>query len=237
MEGHKNGVSSLAFSPDGTRLVSLGEGGMFAPAETRLWEMPSARPIADFVWPKQVARAVAFRPDGHQFALAMYDEVAPNDAVRRMPAKRVSVVTLHDTRDGQIQRTLRLDQLITDLTYSPDGHRVAVAGYAGVTGSTLGGEGGAQAAREYDLESDTWRDLVPARSRGPLELAYSPDDQRLVTGNLGTVTVWDLGSRRELLTLGNLRGPHVAFSRDGSRLLAVSVGDKTVTVWDGTPKK
>jgi WD40 repeat protein len=183
-----------------------------------------------------MAWAVAFCPDGHQFAVTMTEVVAPRDIVAGTPEKRAGVITLHDARDGRVQRTLRLDRPMLDLAYTPDGRRLAVAGDAGLTDGSVG-----SAVREYDPETDTWRDLIPARSGGPVSLVYSPDGRRLATGNFdGTVTVWDLGSGRELLTftLGSSPSiPRVAFNPDGSRLLAFGVGSGTVTVWDGTPKK
>jgi eukaryotic-like serine/threonine-protein kinase len=238
LEGHQKEVRGLALSPDGTRLVSLGQSltEIDGPTEARLWDLPSGRPVADFVWPKRIPRAAAFRPDGQQFAIVTSEEVARADFIRGTPAKRIGVITLHDARTGQVQRTLRLALPITSLTFTPDGRRLAVAGDEDpndASGSVT------SAAREFDLETETWRDLIPARSGGPIGLAYSPDGRRLATGNFdGTVTVWDLASGRELIifTLGPRPSvPRVAFNRDGSRLLAFEFGP--VTVWDGTPTK
>ncbi len=58
--------------------------------------------------------------------------------------------------------------------------------------------------------------------------ALSPDGRRLVTGGLGSkdaVRLWDLTTQRELLSLqgeGELIFAHVAFSPDGSTLMATS---------------
>ncbi|HJZ94433.1 MAG TPA: WD40 repeat domain-containing protein, partial [Gemmataceae bacterium] len=245
LQGHKREVRKLAFSADGHRLASVAGGGPSEkgpgaePVEVRLWELPGGRPVADIERPKGDASAVVFRPDGSQFAVVMTEVVATYDVVIGVPAKRTGLLTLHNAHDGRIERTLRLDHPKLDLSYTPDGRRLAVAGDAGHT------EAGNVAAvvQEFDPEADTWRDLVPARSTGPVRLTFAPDGRRLATGNFdGTVTIWDLGSGRELLTLGRPSVPfglvgQVAFSPDGSRLLAFEVGGGTVTVWDGTPKK
>ena len=67
------------------------------------------------------ARAVAFRPDGKQFAVAAAD-------VNRQAREMTAVVTLHDAADGRVERTIRLDRMTAPaaLAYRPDGRRLAV---------------------------------------------------------------------------------------------------------------
>jgi WD40 repeat protein len=67
-------------------------------------------------------------------------------------------------------------------------------------------------------------------------VAFSPDGTRLAAASWdGTVTVWDVGSGRAVLTLrGHPEGVNgVAYSRDGRRLASAGKGaEGIVAVWD-----
>ncbi|PAW71002.1 MAG: hypothetical protein B9S38_06920 [Verrucomicrobiia bacterium Tous-C4TDCM] len=69
-----------------------------------------------------------------------------------------------------------------------------------------------------------------------MDVAYSPDGTRILTGNADcTARVWDANTGRELLCLeGHLdRVSSVEFSPDGQRILTGS-WDQTTKVWDST---
>ena len=65
-------------------------------------------------------------------------------------------------------------------------------------------------------------------------MAFSPDGQRLASGSQdGLATVWDAGTRKELLTLrGHVDAVScVAFSPDSKRL-ATAGRDHVIKIWD-----
>jgi WD40 repeat protein len=63
-------------------------------------------------------------------------------------------------------------------------------------------------------------------------VAFSPDGERLISAEGGSIKVWDAGSGKQLLVLEHEQGINSAvFTPDGTRLLTAS-GE--VLVWDAT---
>jgi WD40 repeat protein/DNA-binding SARP family transcriptional activator len=65
-------------------------------------------------------------------------------------------------------------------------------------------------------------------------LDFTPDGKRLVTGNMdGSITIWDLANRKELITIYGHSNPvgAISFNHNGS-LLATAGGGNTVKIWD-----
>jgi WD40 repeat protein len=65
LQGHKNWISSLAFSPDGTRLVSGGFDN-----SVKVWNLERGREVASLDGLKSTVWSVAFTADGKTVALA-----------------------------------------------------------------------------------------------------------------------------------------------------------------------
>lgn len=69
-----------------------------------------------------------------------------------------------------------------------------------------------------------------------ISVAFSPDGQRIVTGNYdGKIKVWDAASGAELLDLIGHEGGvilSVAFSPDGKRIASACQNDGTAKIWD-----
>ena len=118
--GHTDEVDSLAFSPDGTLLVS---GGNWDSNGIRLWDVktwkmirtfPSSQPIMD----------ITFSPDGKNIASASYDHT----------------VKLWDVITGNLIWTYTHTNQVHGVDFSPDGGFVAVAPTSGLLDTSNGNE-------------------------------------------------------------------------------------------------
>ena len=103
---------------------------------------------------------------------------------------------------------------IRDLTYSPDGNRLAVATPAGIW--------------IYDAHTGDELDVLLGHTERRENVAYSPDGTLLASGgNGGDLRLWDANTGTPLHTL---IGSSVAFSPDGTTI--VSGGAPKIRLWN-----
>ncbi|KAL4068682.1 WD40-repeat-containing domain protein [Scleroderma yunnanense] len=204
-EGHTNSVISVAFSSDGTRIVS-GSDDM----TVRVWDADRGVQIGSpLEGHTDLVTSVAFSPDGTRIVSGSYDKT-----VRVWDVDRG--VQIGSPLEGHTD-------LVTSVAFSPDGIRI-VSGSYDKTVRVWDTDRGVQIDSPLEGHTD-WITSV----------AFSPDGTRIVSGSSDkTVRVWDvdrgvqigspLEGHTDLVT-------SVAFSPDGTRIVSGS-SDKTVRVWD-----
>lgn len=210
---HEGPVTSMAFSPDGSRIVT-GSGDHAKEADSaRLWDGRTGAPLGEPMRHDGVVYSVAFSPDETRVVTGSHDNTAQ----------------LWDSRTCMpLGEPMRHEGHVDSAVFSPDGTRVATRSFDktarlwdGWTGTLLG-----QPMRHpYN-----WVNCV----------AFSPDGTRVITGAAdGVARVWD--GRTAMLRGEQMRHESsvtsVAFSPDGSCIVTGSK-DKTARLWDsrmGTP--
>jgi WD40 repeat protein/tetratricopeptide (TPR) repeat protein len=251
--GHRNAVYGVAFSPDGSRIVTAGYDGT-----ARVWDAATGQPVLTFSGHRNYVLSVAFSPDGRRIVTG---------GGQWAQEARPDVAKVWDAATGRELLTLSGHAgCIWSVAFSPDGSRIVSGsgpwaygpGEAKVWDAATGRElltlpGTGQKVRSVafspdgrriatgatDGEARAWdaatgRPLATFR-KGPLQsLAFSPDGGRVVTAHLdGSVKVWDAATGRNLLAIKGHRSSidAVAFSPDGRRL-ATGGEDQTTRVWD-----
>ena len=204
-------VGGLAFSPDGSLLAAGSRDG-----EIRIWFRPGAgqpfdpQPATRWTAHKKGVNQVAFSPDGRFLASG------GNDAIARV----------WRLEDGELEQQMIGGTFsIPAIAYQPDGRYLAI----------VNGE----VARLREVETgrigETLRGIAPL-----LSLAFSPDGQRIATGNLDNrVEIWDAANGKRLTDLEDSQldrespavfSGQVAYSPDG-RLLGATSSDGSIRLW------
>jgi serine/threonine protein kinase/WD40 repeat protein len=139
-------------------------------------------------------------------------------------------VHIWDTVTGQLTVPPIPTKVGQIMAFSPDGSRIAVAGYHRETNLAIA----------LVRETRTGKEIASMRIQGGNLfqcVAFSPDGRRLATSGMGhCVVVWDLETGREELTFRGHRDQvlSLAFSPEGDRLASGS-RDGTIRIWNVRP--
>lgn len=213
--GHeRRGIDGLAFSPDGKTLASS------TLDDVILWDVASGRPRGR----PQPGSAVAFRPDGLVVA------VAP---VPSGPPPRT--IVLRGVATGQQTGEIAIgdDDVVLEMTFSPDGRTLAATIVAG-------GRGGGNRGGAFTL----W-DVARAERLGPplawpggrfFALAFHPDGTTVATGaEDGRLVSWDVDPqswRRQACRIANR---NLAYD-EWTRAIGEEPYRRTCAQWPADPR-
>jgi len=247
LRGHSKWVSSVAFSPDGNRIVTGSDD-----ATAKVWDAQSGKELLTLSGHAGPVYSVAFSPDGTRIVTGNDDKTAkvwnaqsgkelltleghPDHVYSvafspdgtRIVGSSYKTVKVWDAQSGQELLTLKgrgwmagyyyTTEDFHSVAFSPDGRRIVTVGSYDET------------AKVWDAKSG--KDLLTLRGKPGRSVAFSPDGRRIVTGVDSTAKVWDAQGGKELFTL-RVGSPvnSVVFSPDGTRIVTGS-DDGKARVW------
>ncbi|WP_433754394.1 TIR domain-containing protein [Nocardia sp. CA-135398] len=237
---------SIAFSPDGTRIVSSHG------SRIQLWDAETWKPIGEAMSEHKLeVSQVAFSPDGKRIVTASFDRTLRLwDAESRQPigepmrGHEAQVTSVAFSRDGRrivsggSDKTLRVWDIESRQQVGEPmrGHEAEVMSVAVGVDNTVASASADGTVRLWDTES---RQQIMELSRVPgepvMSVAFSADGTRIAAGGSETtIRLWDTHTGQQIgepLRRHTAAIERVVFSRDGTRLASAS-DDKTVQVWD-----
>jgi WD40 repeat protein/serine/threonine protein kinase len=211
--GHIGDVESVAFHPDGRRLVSAGSGN---DRKIRVWEVNTSKEIFTCDGGDSPYHAgAAFSPDGRYFAgLVGSKDVKVWDATTGV---EVCVFSAHTQR-------------VKHLAFSPDSRYIASCSFD-------------QTIKIWEVGTCRVIRVLRGHTSRLLRVGFSPDGNVLCSADGNVVRLWDTATGEVIRTLEGHTGEVklAVFSRDGTRIASASGAEKVyrgvggeVKVWDAT---
>jgi WD40 repeat protein len=244
LEAHREGITALAVSPDGTVLVTAGKDDT-----VKVWNWPARKVTASWSTDQSLSE-VALSPDKRRILGVDEDRIgcweggsgrllyAVEQAERphwpqtlAVPQRGETfasadvfhgVISLRRISDGKVIRSLRgHEEGIYSMCFSPDDRTLV----------SCGGDG---TIRLWQVEDGKEVGRLPGPHWSPSNILYSTDGKLIVAlESRGTIRVWDARTHQDLTRrLGHFCGVRDLAYAPSGEVIATAGYDGLVRIWD-----
>ena len=243
LEGHSGYVYSVAYSPDGTKIIS----GSYDKT-IKIWDANTGECLKTLEGHSDWVNSVAYSPDGTKIISGSYDKTIKiwdantGQCLKTLDGHKYSVwsvayspdgtkiisgsedktIKMWDANTGECLKTLEgHSDYVYSVAYSPDGTKI-ISGSADKT------------IKIWDANTGQCLKTLEGHSNYVYSVAYSPDGTKIISGSRDkTIKIWDANTGQCLKTLKGHSWAvrSVAYSPDGTKFISGSY-DKTIKIWD-----
>jgi WD40 repeat protein len=207
-------AQSVSWSPDGKRIVT-NIGG-----EVDVWDVDSGKKVYTCSERANPITRVSWSPDGKHIAAVGIDSRPAGSSYTTIP------VLVWDANNGDLIYThlVQDNSFGLDLSWSPDGKRIALAGMDDHT------------VQVWDANNGGNLYIYKGHTNGVRFVAWSPDGKRIASAGGNTVQIWDADNGGNVSTY-KMTVAIMAWSPDSKRIASIGIDDQrnrehTVQVWD-----